>query len=191
MNYAHGLCFAMFCCPLVQGNFTHSHYNDVIMSMMASQITSLTIVYSIVYSGAVQRKHQTSEPLAFVWGIHRRPVNSPHKWPVTRKMLHLMTSSCLDGHFADIIHPVPMKKPWGVWVNALSESTKSDKTTTTRQHTTKPCVYWWNILYMADSRLACSQWETSLQSNGVSHWLGANLESALLYTQCKLRLLTC
>ena len=31
----------------------------------------------------------------------------------------------------------------------------------------------------ADSRLASSQWETSLQSNGVSHWLGANLESAL------------
>ena len=31
----------------------------------------------------------------------------------------------------------------------------------------------------ADSRLAPSQWETSLQSDTVSHWLGANLESAL------------
>ena len=31
----------------------------------------------------------------------------------------------------------------------------------------------------AGSRLAPSQWETSLQSNAVSHWLGANLESAL------------
>ena len=31
----------------------------------------------------------------------------------------------------------------------------------------------------ADSRLALSQWETSLQSNAVSRWLGANLESAL------------
>ena len=30
----------------------------------------------------------------------------------------------------------------------------------------------------ADSRLSPSQWETSLQSNAVSHWLGANLESA-------------
>ena len=56
------------------------------MGMMASQITSLTIVYSTVYSGADQRKHQSSVSLAFVRGIHRGPVTSPHKWPVTRKM---------------------------------------------------------------------------------------------------------
>ena len=62
------------------------HYNDVIMSAMASQITSLTIVCSTVYSGANQRKHQSSASLAFVRGIHRSPVNSPHKGPVTRKM---------------------------------------------------------------------------------------------------------
>ena len=66
-----------------------SHYNDVIMGAMASQITNLAIVYSIVYSGADQRIHQSSASLAFVWGIHRGPVNSPHKWPVTRKMLPL------------------------------------------------------------------------------------------------------
>ena len=63
------------------------HYNDVIMTPMVSQITSLTIVYSSVYSDADQRKHQSSAPLAFVRGIHRSPVNSPHKRPVTRKML--------------------------------------------------------------------------------------------------------
>ena len=62
------------------------HYDDVIMGAMASQITSLTIVYSTVHSGADQRKHQSSASLAFVRGIHRGPVNSPHKWPVTRKM---------------------------------------------------------------------------------------------------------
>ena len=62
------------------------HYGDVIMDAIASQITSLTIVYSIVYSDADQRKHQSSASLAFVRGIHRGPVNSPHKWPVTRKM---------------------------------------------------------------------------------------------------------
>ena len=56
------------------------------MSAMATQITSLTIVYSTVYTGADQRKHQSSASLAFVRGIHRGPVNSPHKWPVTRKM---------------------------------------------------------------------------------------------------------
>ena len=62
------------------------HYNDVIMSAMASQITSLTIVYSTVYSGADQRKHQNSASLAFARVIHRGPVTSPHKGPVTWKM---------------------------------------------------------------------------------------------------------
>ena len=62
------------------------HYNDVIMGPIASQITSLTIVYSIVYSDADQSKHQSSSSLAFVREIQRGPVNSPHKWPVTRKM---------------------------------------------------------------------------------------------------------
>ena len=61
------------------------HYNDVIMSSMASQVTSLMIVYWTVCWGPDQRKHQSSASLAYVWGIHRRPVNSPHKWPVTRK----------------------------------------------------------------------------------------------------------
>ena len=56
------------------------------MGVIASQITSLTIVYSNVYSSADQRKHQSSASLAFVLGIHRWPVNSPHKWPVTWKM---------------------------------------------------------------------------------------------------------
>ena len=62
------------------------HHNDVIMDAMVSQITSLKIVHSTVYSGTDQRKHQSSASLAFVWGIHRGPVNSPHKWPVTRKI---------------------------------------------------------------------------------------------------------
>ena len=63
------------------------HYNDVIMSAMASQITSLTIVYSTVYSDADQRKHQSSASRAFVRRIHRWPVKTSHKLPVTRKML--------------------------------------------------------------------------------------------------------
>ena len=56
------------------------------MGAIPSQITSLTIVYSTVYSDADQRKHHSSASLAFVRGIHRGPVNFPHKWPVTRKM---------------------------------------------------------------------------------------------------------
>ena len=104
------------------------HYHDVIMGAMASQITSITIVYSTVYSVADQRKPQNSTSLAFVWGIHRRPVNSPHKWPVTRKMFP----------FDDVIMSVGRVSQ--VWFY---------------------------------------QWEKSLQSNTVSHWLGANLNSAL------------
>ena len=64
----------------------NGHYCDVIMGTVASQITSRMIVYTAVYSDADQSKHQSSASLAFVWGIHRGPVNSPHKWPVTRKM---------------------------------------------------------------------------------------------------------
>ena len=79
------------CCPilhlfLTELIFRQCHYNDVITTAMASQITNRTIVYTSVYSGADQRKLQSSASLAFVWGIHRRPVNSPHKWSVTRKM---------------------------------------------------------------------------------------------------------
>ena len=73
-----------------------THYNGVIMGAIASQITSIMIVYSIVYSDANQRKHQSSASLAFVRGIHRRPVNSPYKWPVTRKMFP----------FDDVVMPV-------------------------------------------------------------------------------------
>ena len=77
----------MDCLHLITySRYWETHYNDVIMGLMESQITSLTIVYSTVYSGADQRKHQSSASLAFVRGMHRSPVNSPHKGPVTRKM---------------------------------------------------------------------------------------------------------
>ena len=61
-----------------------SHSIDVTMS--ASQITSLAIVYWSVYSGTDQIKPQSSSPLAIVRGINRWPVNTPHKWPITRKV---------------------------------------------------------------------------------------------------------
>ena len=77
-------------------NTKHRHYTDVIMTIttMASQITSLTVVYSTVYSDADQGKHHSSASLAFVWGFHR------DRWiPRTKvqlrgkKCFHLMTSS--------------------------------------------------------------------------------------------------
>ena len=76
------------------------HYSDVIMGTMAHQITSPTIVYSTVYWNADQRKHQSSASLAFVRGIQRWPVNSPHTGPVARNIFL----------FDDVIS-------WTIWVN--------------------------------------------------------------------------
>ena len=73
------------------------------MGTMASQITSLTSVYSAVYSGADQRKHQSSASLAFVRGIHRGPVNSPHKWPVTRKIFPFDDVIMYSATYNDVI----------------------------------------------------------------------------------------
>ena len=72
------------------------HCSDVIMTTMAHQIAGVSIVYSTVCLGADQSKYQSSAPLAFVCGIHRWPVNSPHKRPVTRKIFQFdITSSCI------------------------------------------------------------------------------------------------
>ena len=91
--------------PVIRGYLKyHFHYDDVIMTMLASQITRLTVVYSIVYSGVNQRKHQSSASLAFVREIHRGPGNFPHKWPVTREMFP----------FYDVIMDL-----WGVWIGIL------------------------------------------------------------------------
>ena len=68
-------------------SYAPEHYGDVIMSAMVSQITSIAILCSAVYSGVDQRKHQSSASLAFVRGIHQSLVNSLHKGPVTRKMI--------------------------------------------------------------------------------------------------------
>ena len=63
-----------------------NHYSDVMKSTMASQITGISIVCSNVCSEAYQTKHESSLALAFVRGIHRSPVVSPNKLPVTRRM---------------------------------------------------------------------------------------------------------
>ena len=81
-----------------------AHYVDVIMGAIASRITRLTSVYSTVYSEADQRKHQCSTSLAFVRGIHRGPVNSPHKWPVTWKLFP----------FDDVIMPRVKHDKWPI-----------------------------------------------------------------------------
>ena len=120
----HGSPFVAFCFVLLEVIFTSiprmlsmwhgiSHYNVVIMGAMASQITSVSIVYSTVCLGPDQRKHQGSASLAFVRGIQRWPVNSPHKGPVTQKMFPfddvIMSYDSLSGHF--LLHPCQPTTP--------------------------------------------------------------------------------
>ena len=120
------------------------HYDDVTLSAMASQITSLTIVYSTVYSGADQSKHQSSASLAFVWGIHRGPVNSPHKWPVTRKMFPFddvimfvkAASLALVQSYGDCLSIVDVN--WSIWL----KSTNTQKTTNEVETRTVHKILW-------------------------------------------------
>ena len=72
------------------------------MSAMASQTTSLTIVYSTVYSATDQRKYQSSASLALVRGIIWWLVNSSHEGPVTWKMFPfdvVIICAIIDTHF--------------------------------------------------------------------------------------------
>ena len=82
------------------GTLIHSNrYSDVIMSAMLSQVIEISGVCSTVGLGADQRKHQIAASLAFVRGIHRWSVVSPHKGPVTRKMFPFYDVSCVYGNF--------------------------------------------------------------------------------------------
>ena len=74
------------------------------MTTMASQFTSVTVVYSTVYSDADQRKHQSSASLAFVWGIHRDRWIPRTKGQLRGKRFHLMTSSWI-GIMSFLIDP--------------------------------------------------------------------------------------
>ena len=143
------------------------HYCNIIMGAMASQITSPTIVYSTVHSGADQRKHHSSASPAFVLGIHRSPVNSPHKWPVTPKMFP----------FDDVIMELSAWPPymlvtvigqrWKYQLRAYKWLCRMDnfngvylnfrRTKTTKifiQHRWRCLNYWYKILKWYDDRLS-------------------------------------
>ena len=93
LGTTHLYCKAIVLGDLYKGVASYWHYNDVIMITIASQITSLAVVYSTVYSDADQRKHQSSASLAFVWGIHRDRWIPRTKGLLRGKCFYLMTSS--------------------------------------------------------------------------------------------------
>ena len=69
---------------------TCPHYNDVIISAMASRINRPhDCLLNHLFKAQIMRKHHSSASLSFVSRIHRWPVNSPHKGPVTWKMFPL------------------------------------------------------------------------------------------------------
>ena len=115
------------------------HYCDVIMGTMGSQITNLTIVYSTVYSDADQRKLQNSASLAFGRGLHRGPVNSPHKWPITRKMFPFDDVTMEPGDLLTVIPIGPGVKfiMWTAGFLAASLSTRPIGGWTGRKSTAK------------------------------------------------------
>ena len=107
MKYVHGC--VLFCfVTIISLQWRHN-------GPMASQITSLTIVYLNVYSGADQRKHQSSASLDLVRGIHRRQMNFPHKWPVTRKMFPFWWRH----HVLQWIHSMNISFTLNLWCTRL------------------------------------------------------------------------
>ena len=135
------------------------HYSDVIMSAMASQITSLSIVYSTVDSGADQRKHQSPVSLAFVRWIPRWSVNSPHKWPVTRKIFP----------FNDVIM---------VWICSFvvrSLPSRSDCFTTSRG----PFSWWRHQMETFSALLAICTGNSPVNSLHKGQWRGALMFSLI------------
>ena len=132
------------------------------MGTIESQITSLTIVYSTVYRDADQTKHQSSASLAFVWGIHRGLVNSPHKWLVMRKMFPFddvimfvwkpavcfLVQNCTvydcDFHISIIVSQITgnwtvCSTPWSGYIKENIHAPYTSMKTSKQLHITGPC----------------------------------------------------
>ena len=115
------------------------NYGNVIMGAIASQITTLMIVYSTVYSGADQRKHQSSASLAFMRGIHRVPVNSPHKWQGPTSISNRDFRKCQDIFIFAIISPKLKWRKRQKYIKSFTE----DKNLFILQSMTWLLMSWW------------------------------------------------
>ena len=142
-----------------------AHYSDVIMGTVASQITSLTIVYSTLCSD--QRKYQSTASLAFVTGIHRWPVNSPHEGPVTQLFpfdgVIMQTGELMKDRMAltkirDNVHAntlaiiIQLQHFW-IYLISLNSFTNQNKLS----------PKWWNHTWLRRAVLQCSYKNVSSQ----------------------------
>ena len=163
-------------CYLLSGDDARScHYIDVIMITMASQIISLTVVYSIVYSRADERKIQSSASLAFVRGIHRDRWNPRTKGQKRGKWFHLMTSSCTV---------------FEMWISILKLNSPGPVKSPHKGPVTRKMVPFddvimhcvWNVnFYLEVGEETCGRWDTStnLMTSGLVRIL--NMNCAVVY----------
>ena len=112
------------------------------MSALAFHNTSLTIVYTTVYSGADQRKHKSSASLAFVRGIHREPVNAPHKGPVARKMFP----------FDDVSMSLSLAR-----IKGTDNNNETDMTETRTKPLAQCSIFFVNV-HLLKQLIACISW---------------------------------
>ena len=142
------------------------------MGVIASQITSPRIVYSTVYSDADQKKHQSSASLAFVRGIHRGPVNSPHKWPIKRgKCFHLMKSSCYWPFVRETTDGFPSRKTSDVehWCSLWCQSEQTFEQTLHAQ------VIWYVLKLIHVSLMMYNKiWINTSHEIFMNPWLAIN-----------------
>ena len=127
------------------------------MTAMASQITSLMVVYLTVYSDADQRKHQSSASLAFVRGIHRNRWIPRTKGQLHGKYFHLMTSSCQNWVSKQtssclITHqqPVPVSlsgSPYQMWNSHSKDKMMSQMSYPLSRVTVLLCYYLSTLLW--------------------------------------------
>ena len=141
------------------------HYGDIIISAMASQITNASVVCSTVCSDTNERKHQSSASLASVRGIHRSPVDSPHK--VKRKIFPLMTSP-----WYDVLFIAPSNK---------ERVTMTMKLLLLLLAVAVAVLVWVALMVIRDhSGHGLGQWEKASHSNASSHSLNPYLEWSMV-----------
>ena len=147
-------------------SFFPQHYNDVIMSAMTSQITRVSIVWFTVCSGADRREHQSTasqglceESFLVTGDFTAQRASNAENVSIWWRHHDVKSADCCYNAYG---HP-----------SLLLFCLKCYVMYTGTRHTK-------SILYCrTDSRFAPNQWETALLGNGVSHWRGASLKSAL------------
>ena len=157
------------------------------MSTMASKITGVAIVCLTACSGADQRKRQSSASPTFVWGIHRWPVNSPHKGPETRKMFPfndvIMESwqdlkrkwDASNGHCTTSnLISVDCKKPW------VSFQYPIRRLIVRSREVSKPRDWYFKLLYRFGIWQAHRQYDVPVKLQNDSTILNTNLPASRL-----------